>query len=134
MTKNPNNTQLAMLIYRATPIPDTHKSSAELLNAMKYRTNLPFIDLAEHKVNEPAVERLVQNRELVPASGKELPKLDIGTKVLYKKNTDASKIICPKWSKGTIKNRENPRKYHILADESDRVVTRSRMSHKDLFH
>ena len=40
--------------------------------------------------------------------------------------TDASKVKHPHWSKGTIQNRENPRKYHILADDSDRVVTRPR--------
>ena len=33
MTKNPDNTWLTMLIFRATPIPDIYKSPAELLNA-----------------------------------------------------------------------------------------------------
>ena len=84
-----------------------------------------MIDLNQ-KVNEPVIEKMVQNRELVPVSGKELPKLDVGTKVLYEKNPDATKAKHPQWSKRTIKNRENPHKYHILADNNDRVVTRSR--------
>ena len=104
MTKNSDNTWLAMLIFRVTPIPDIHKSPAELLNARKYRTNLPMIDLAEHKMNEPALEKLIENRELVPTTGKELPRLDIGTPALYEKNLNSTKIKCPQWSKGTIKN------------------------------
>ena len=105
-----------MLIFRVMPIPDIHKSSAELLNARKYKTNFPIIDFAECKMNEPAVEKLIENRELVPTTGKELSKLDIGTPVLYEKNPDSTKIKHPQWSKGTIKNCENPRKYHIFTD------------------
>ena len=58
-----------MLIFRATPIPDIRKSPAKLLNTRKYRTNLPINDLTEHKVNAPAVRKLIQNRELVPVTG-----------------------------------------------------------------
>ena len=32
----------------------------------------------------------------------------------------------PKWCKGTIRDRQNPCKYEILPDDSDRVITRSR--------
>ena len=60
------------------------------------------------------------------STGKELTKLDVGTRVLYDKNPDAPKVKHPQWSKGTIKNLEKPRKYHILADDSDRVITRSK--------
>ena len=105
MTKNPDNTWLAMLTFRATPIPDIHKSHAELLNARKYMTNLPIIDLAECKINEPAVEELVQNRELIPYTGKELPKLDVGTPILYDRNPDSSKIKHPQWSRSMIKKK-----------------------------
>ena len=45
---------------------------------------------------------------------------------VHDKNPDASKVKHPQWSKGMIKSRENPRKYHILADDSDRVVIMSR--------
>ena len=43
----------------------------------------------------------------------------------YDKNPDSSKKKCPKWAKGTVKDRQNPRKYEILTD-NDRVVTQSR--------
>ena len=59
---NPNNMWFAMLIFRAMLIPDINKSAVELLNARKFRTNLPMIDFAECKMNEPAVEKLIQNR------------------------------------------------------------------------
>ena len=52
-------------------------------------------------------------------SGKELPKLDVGTPVLYDKNPDSTKVKRPKWCKGTNKDRQNPCKYLILNDDSD---------------
>ena len=53
------------------------------------------------------------------------PKNPVGTPVLYDKNLDSSKIKHPQWCKGTVKDRQNPRKYEILTD-NDRIVTRSR--------
>ena len=58
-------------------------------------------------------------------TGKELPKLDVGNPVLYDKNPDSMKVKHPKWCKGTVKDRRNPRKYEMLRD-SNRVVTQSR--------
>ena len=52
--KNPDNTYLVMLIFKAMWIPDIHKSPGELLNARKYRTNLPTIDLNQ-EMNEPEI-------------------------------------------------------------------------------
>ena len=127
MIKNPENTWLAMLIFKSTMIPKIQKSPSELLNSHKYRTNLPMIDFSQSKLDEP-VEKLIQNHELKAksASGKELPKLDVGTPVLYDKNPDSTKIKRPKWCKGTIKERQDPHKYEILTDDPDRVITRSR--------
>ena len=56
---------------------------------------------------------------------KELSKLPVGTKVMYEFNPDADKNKQPKWCKGTIKDKLNPRKYEILTD-NDRVITQSR--------
>ena len=127
MVKNPQNAWLAMLIFKATMIPEIQKSPSELLNSHKYRTNLPMIDFSQLRNNEP-VEKLIHKCKLKAksTSGKELPKLDMGTPVLYDKNPDSTKIKRPKWCKGTIKNRQDPQKYEILADDSDRVITRSR--------
>ena len=55
-----------------------------------------------------------------------MPKLDFGTRVLYDRNPDSTNIKQTKWAKGMIKDRENPRKYKILTDDSDRMTTRSR--------
>ena len=126
MTKNPDNAWLAMLIFKATYIPNINKSPAELLNARKYRTNLPMIDLNQNKSNDTVIETLVDKRQKVTVTGKELPKLDVGTPVPYDKNPEFSKKKRPTWAKGTVKDRQrqNPRKYEILTD-GDRVVTQS---------
>ena len=127
MIKNPQNAWLAMLIFKATMIPEVQKSPSELLNSCKYRTNLPMIDFSQSRNDEP-MEKLIHKCELKAQkkSGKELPKLDMGTPVLYDKNPDSTKVKRPKWCKGTIKNRQDPQKYEILADDLDRVITRSR--------
>ena len=125
MVKNPQNAWLGMLIFKATMIPEVQKSLSELLNSHKYRTNLPMIDFTQSRINKP-IEKLIQKHEVKTKTGKELPKLDMGTPVLYDKNPDSTKVKRPKWCKGTIKNRQNPQKYEILTDDSDRVITRSR--------
>ena len=126
MTRNPANAWLAMLIFKAMHIPSINKSPGELSNSRKYRTNLPIIDWNQNKANESEIEMLVdrcQNKMTSP--GKKLSKHDVGTPVLYDKNPDSSKIKCPTWAKGTVKDRQNPREYKILTD-GDRVVARSR--------
>ena len=127
MIKNPQNAWLAMLIFKATMIPKVQKSPSELLNSHKYGTNLPMIDFSQLRNDEP-VGKLIHKCELKAksTSGRELPKLDVGTPVLYDKNPDSTKVKRPKWCKGTIRNRQDPQKYEILADDSDRVITRSR--------
>ena len=109
MTRNPDNAWLAMLIVKATYIPNINKSPMELVNSRKFRTNLPIIDLNQNKCNETEIETLVDKCQKVTVTGKELTKLDVGTPVLYDKNPDSSKIKHPIWIKGTIKDRQNPR-------------------------
>ena len=125
MVKNPQNAWLAMLIFKATMIPEVQKSPCELLNSHKYRTNLPMIDFTQSRNDEP-IERLIQKCEVKAKTGKESPKLDVGTPVLYDKNPDRTKVKRPKWCKGTIRDRQNPWKYEILTDDSDRIIMRSR--------
>ena len=119
MAKNPENTWLAMLIFKATMIPEVQKSPSEILNSCKYRTNLLMIDFKQNLDCEESIEKMIQKCELKPQTGKELPKLDVGTPVLYDKNPDSTKIKRPKWCKGTIKDRQNPHKNAILTDDSD---------------
>ena len=68
---------------------------------------------------------MVEKRMSKPIVGSELPKIPVGTPIFYDKNPDSTKIKCPKWGKGTVKDRLDGRKYEILTD-SDRVITRSR--------
>ena len=68
----------------------------------KYRTNLPMIDFTQLRNDEP-IEKLIQKCEVKAKTGKELPKLDVSTPVLYDKNPDSTKVKRPKWCKGTIK-------------------------------
>ena len=57
MIRNTDNAWLAMLIFKATDIPNINKSPSELLNGRKYRTNLPMIDIHQ-KANETEIEKL----------------------------------------------------------------------------
>ena len=115
-----------MLIFKATDIPGINNSPSELLNVRKFRTNLPSID-SSHVIrqNEPEIETLVDKCLCKSTTGKELPKIDMGTPILYEKNPDSLEIKCPQWCKGMVKNRQNPRKYEILTN-GDRIVTQSR--------
>ena len=121
MTRNAENAWLAMLIFKATDIPSINKSSSELLNSRKYRTNLPTIDLSQ-KSNE--IDKLVERQFKNSRLRKELPKIPVGTPI-YEKNPTSSRVKCPNWCKGRVKDRKNPRSYQILTD-NDRIVTRSR--------
>ena len=77
-------------------------------------------------MNESEIESLADKYQKVTSRGKELPKLDVGTPILYDKNPDSSKNKHPKLAKGVIKNRENPWKYHIIVDKGNRMITRSK--------
>ena len=94
LTKNGENAWLAMLIYRATDITGINKSPSELLIGRKYRTNLPVIDFHK-KETEREVEKLYEKRENLTQIGnnlQELPSLPVGSRILYEKNPDGSKI------------------------------------------
>ena len=105
MTRNPDNAWLAMQIFKATDIPGINKSTSELLNTRKLRTNLPTIDLSQ-KSNETEIETLVDRQfKAKSVTGKELPTIPVGTHVLYDKNPNSSKVKCPQWCKGSVKDR-----------------------------
>ena len=131
MIINAENAWLAILIFCTTDIPGINKSPSEILNSRNYRTNLPMIDLHQ-KSNESEIEKKSEKQLNLPKTGKELPKLPVGTRVLYEQNPDSNKPKHPNWSKGTISDRSNPRKYQILMD-NDKVVTRSRHHIKGYF-
>ena len=107
ITKNPENTWLALLIYKATWIPSINKSPAELLNSRKFQTNPPIIDWNQNKLNESEIENLADKCQSITSKDIQLPKLDIGMRVLYDKNPDSTNIKCPHWCKCTVKNRKS---------------------------
>ena len=115
LVKNTENAWLAILIFRSTDIPGVNRSPSEILNGHKYRTNLPMIDL-HHKLNESEIEKMVEKRMSKPTTGVELPKIPVGTPILYDKNPDSTKKKHPNWGKGTVKDRLDGRKYEILMD------------------
>ena len=127
MAKNAEETWLAMLIFRATDIPGLNKSPGEILNGRKYRTGLPVIDIHAED-SELEIEKRTENRSKLATSScgrKELPKIPVGMEIMYEFNPNSDKNKRPKWCKGTVMDRLNPRKYQILTN-SDRVITRSR--------
>ena len=98
LVKNAENAWLAMLIFRSTDIPGVNKSSSEILNGHKYRTNLPMID-AHHKSNESEIEKMVEKRMSKPTAGSKLSKIPVGTPILYDKNPDSYQNKMPKLGK-----------------------------------
>ena len=70
MTRNPHNAWLAMLIFKATYIPNINKSPAELLNSRRLRTNLPIIDLDQNKSNESEIEILTDVKAKLLVQGR----------------------------------------------------------------
>ena len=82
MLKNAENSWLAMLIFRSTDIPGVNRSPSEILNGHKCRTNLPLIDM-HHKSNKSEIEKMVEKRMSKPTTGSELPKIPVGTPILY---------------------------------------------------
>ena len=91
MVKNAENAWMAMLIYRATDIPGVNKSPSEILNGRKFRTSLPMRDVHK-KSTEDELEKMLEKRANRPTFGKELPKLPVGTEVVYKQNPDLNKL------------------------------------------
>ena len=120
MVKNQNDTWLAMLILKSTPMNGIDRSPAELLCNRHFRTNIPMIQHASdlsYKArlrNEDPTKYQTGSKELVP--------LSLGTCVLYDNPDNSTKR--PEWSKGLIKGIEGP-KYPIESD-AGKNVTRTR--------
>ena len=61
-----------------------------------------MIDVHKKEI-EREIEKISENRSELVSKGKELPKLPVGTEILYEFNPDSDKTKHPKWCKGTIK-------------------------------
>ena len=99
------------------------RSPVELLCNRHFRTNIPMIQHASdlsHKArlhNENSTKYQTGSKELVP--------LSLGSHVLYDKNPDKNSKR-PEWSKGTIKNIEEPGRKYTITKNNGMNVTRTR--------
>ena len=57
---------------------------------------------------------------------KALVRISIGSCILYDSNPDSSQAKRPEWSKGTIKNIEEPGRKYIITKDNGMNVTRTR--------
>ena len=91
MVKNQNDTWLAMLILKSTPMNGIDRSLAELLCNRHFRTNIPMMQHASDLLykarfhNEDPIKYQTGSKELVP--------LSLGTCVLYDKNPDNITVV-----------------------------------------
>ena len=122
MIKNQNNTWLALLISKLTPISGIDMSLAELLCNRRFRTNIPLIKHASTLVDQARLRNA--NLTKYQTGSKELVPLNLGSHMLYDKNPDCNKR--PDWSKGVVTDIDGPgRKYNIQNDTGENV-TRTR--------
>ena len=123
MVKNQGNTWLALLILKSTPMNGIDKSLAELLCNRYFRTNIPMIQHASdlspkaRLCNEDSTKYQTGSKELVP--------LSLGSHVLYDKNPDNNSKR-PEWSKGIIRNIEEPGHKYTITKDTGKSVTRTR--------
>ena len=123
MVKNQNDTWLAMLILKSTPMNGIDRSPAELLYNRCFRTNIPMIQHASDLSckarlhNEDPTKYQTGSKELVP--------LSLSSHVLYDKNPDNS-AKRPKWSKGVIKVIGEPGHQFSIESDAGKYVTRTR--------
>ena len=121
--KNQNDSWLAMLILKSTPMNEIDRSLSELLCNRCFRTNIQMIQHASdlwYKArfcNEDPTKYQTGSKELVPFS--------LGSCVLYDKNLDNS-TKRPEWSKGVIKDTGEPVHKKTIESDAGKNVTRTR--------
>ena len=122
MVKNQNDTWLAMLILKSTPMNGIDRSPAELLCNRCFRTNIPMIQHASDLLckaklrNEDPTRYQTGSKELVP--------LNLGFHVMYDKNPDSTKR--PEWPKGVIKDIQGPGHKYTIGSDTGKNVTRTK--------
>ena len=88
------------------------RSPAELLCNRHFRTNMPMIQHASDLSHKARLHN--EDQKKYQTGSKALVPIPSGSHILYDSNPDSSKAKRPEWSKGTIKNVEEPgRKYTI---------------------
>ena len=92
MTKNPNDTWLALLILKSMPINGINRSPAELLCNRRFRTNLPLMKYASDLSDQT---KLRSDPTKYQTGSKTLVPLNLGSMILYDKSPDSTKR--PEW-------------------------------------
>ena len=81
MVKNQDDTWLALLILKSTPMNGIDKSLAELLCNRHFRTNIPMIQHASDLLHKARLRN--ENLTKYQTGSKELVPLSLGSHVLY---------------------------------------------------
>ena len=123
MVKNQNDTWLALLILKSTPISGIDMSPAKLLCNRKFRTNIPLVKLASSLADQARLRN--ENLTKYQTGSKALVSLNLGTCVLYDKNPDNS-TKRPEWSKGVVMDIDGPGRKYKIENDAGRNVTRTR--------
>ena len=123
MVKSQNDTWLAMLILKSMPMNGIDRNSAEILCNRCFRTNIPLIQHASDLsckaklCNEDSTKYQTGSKELVP--------LNLGSHALYDKNPENS-TKRPEWSKGVVKDIQEPGRKYTMESDTGKNVTRTR--------
>ena len=123
MAKNQNDTWLALLILKSTPITGIDRSPAELLCNRHFRTNILLIQHASSLANQAKL----RNKDFTKyqSGSKALVPLNLGSCVLYDK-IPGNTAKRPEWSKGTLTNIVDPGRKYTIETDTGKNVTRTR--------
>ena len=124
IVKNQNDTWLALLILKATPITGIDRSPAELLCNRNFRTNIPMIQHASSLSDHAKLRS--ENSTKYQTGSKALVPLTLGSHILYDKNPD-NNTKRPKWSRGTVTNINDPGGKYTIEMDTGKNVTRKGM-------
>lgn len=124
--QNGEDIELALLIYRNTPINGTY-TPAQILNSRTLRDNIPTL---QYKLVPKIIDRQKFHSQLdnsqklykkyYDKNSKQLPPLQSGQKVKYQDRPGG------KWKFGVISDQLHDRSYKIIKEGDDRYIIRNR--------
>ena len=117
--------ELALLVYRSTPLTDSIASPAELLNSRQYKSQLPVrpnSTFSREREREELINYKLRQEQDYNKSAKDLPQLELEDKVHVQLQP------CKKdWSSGTIAEIISDRTYKIRLDCNGKEYIRNRV-------
>ena len=127
MPKNQNDTWLALLILKLTPISGIDRSPAEHLCNRRFRTNIPLIKHVSSLADQARLRN--KNATQYQTGSKALVPLSLGSHVLYDKNQD-NNTKRPEWSRGTVTNINDPGRKYTIEMNTGKNVTKTRRDNR----